>query len=139
MLNPLNTNNFFQMIKPVENSPIADAQQTDPPAFPPPPLHDVGIIRGPEDLAFNAHANSGDPPAEGRIRIRACFGPIRHHRWRGFPLLNPPAVFSFRAVRNSATGVGFRAASQSQSLSGVSADERTARKFHQRPWSCKLT
>ena len=74
MLNPVNADNFFAMINPVKNPPVANTKfaktgqvigHSDEPTMD----HDGGVFREPEDFAFDACADGG--VESGQLRVRA--------------------------------------------------------------------
>jgi len=102
MLNSINTDDFFAMINPVKNPPVANAEFAETGQIvghsnQPPVNHDGGIFREPENFAFDACSDGGVESGQLRIRARAYFDPVGHDRWRGFQFLNLPALSSLRA------------------------------------------
>ena len=83
MLNAIDADDFFAMINPVENPPIADTQlakagqiigHPDEAAMD----HDGGVVREPENLAFNTGADVGVKSGQLGVRARAYFDPVGH-------------------------------------------------------------
>ena len=118
VLNPVDADNFFAMINPLENPPVADAEfaetgQVFGHSNEPPVNHDGGVFRQPENFTFDACADCGVEFNQLRVCARAYFDPVGHDKCRGFQLLNLPASSSLRASRSSAITLGFCAVSQS--------------------------
>ena len=85
MLNPINTDDFFAMINPVKNPPVADAKfaqsgQIVGHSNEPPVNHDGGVFREPENFAFDTCADGGVEFGQLRVRARAYFNPVGQAR-----------------------------------------------------------
>ena len=85
MLNPINADDFFAMINPVENPPVADAEFAETGQIighsdEPPMDHHGGIFREPENFAFDTRADGGVEFGQLRVRARTYFDPVGHDR-----------------------------------------------------------
>ena len=83
MLDSINADNFFAMINPVENPPVADAEfaeagQVVGHSNQPTMNHDGGVFREPEDFAFDTCADGGVEFGQLRVRADAYFDPVGH-------------------------------------------------------------